>query len=435
MGADGTERIQVHAAPPPEAAVLALVELVRKERPAFLVADPLFRLASIRDEKAYAEVYGALGLLIDVARETGTHIMLLHHSGKSRKSDAIDSPLGSSALGGVPATLIVLNRRDSSRTIQTVTRIGPTMPETILAFDKETHLLSVGATKEEADREQVEAGIVDYLDGREAGKPESEIVDHIEGRHAVKRKALRNLVDRALVSRTGTGKKGDPFIYSFPRTDYAAGTTVRGAQNGAASPANVEEMLVPENEKLSLLVPENSDAEKGPSSDAKNGQQTIRSRSRWNRRRHSRTGISWRQPTPLTQGRRNKLTLSSRTSSKPRPPATRRWASVPKTRKKGCFYNTIGTHRSCRSALRAAIERELLAIDQRSASFENCGSTETPSSSCSGDDCWSHSSCGGTLSVFAPFDGSPCSVNGRASAARLSPAAVTSIECSIERTS
>jgi len=46
--------------------------------------------------------------------------MLLHHSAKSMKADAIDGPLGSTAIGGAVCTLLVLHRAESHRTIQTV---------------------------------------------------------------------------------------------------------------------------------------------------------------------------------------------------------------------------------------------------------------------------------------------------------------------------
>jgi sugar phosphate isomerase/epimerase len=78
LGATGTEAILVHAAPSPAEGMLALVELVRANKPRLVVVDPLFRLARVKDEKAYAETYEALGPLIDVARETDTHVMLLH---------------------------------------------------------------------------------------------------------------------------------------------------------------------------------------------------------------------------------------------------------------------------------------------------------------------------------------------------------------------
>jgi hypothetical protein len=123
MGAEGKEPIYIHAAAAPAEGIAGLCDLVRARRPVLVVIDPLFRLARIRDEKAYAETYYALGPLIDVVREAGTHVMLTHHAGKSAKADAIDSPLGSTAIGGAVSTLIHLKRTETMRTIQTVQRI------------------------------------------------------------------------------------------------------------------------------------------------------------------------------------------------------------------------------------------------------------------------------------------------------------------------
>jgi len=152
MGADGSEAIYVHAASAPADGIDALCDLVRHRRPVLIVIDPLFRLARIRDEKAYAETYAALGPLIDVAREVGTHVLLSHHAGKGMKSDAVDSPLGSTAIGGVVSTLVILKRNESMRTIQTVQRVGADLPETVVRFEPETHRLTLGGTRFEADR-------------------------------------------------------------------------------------------------------------------------------------------------------------------------------------------------------------------------------------------------------------------------------------------
>ncbi len=260
MGAEATDPVLVHAAPAPLLAIVALADLIRRQRPALVVGDPLFRLASIRDEKAYAEVYAALGPLIDLARETDTHILLTHHSGKSPKVDPIDSPLGSTAIGGAAATAIVLCRRESYRTLQTVTRIGPTIPETVLTFDPETRLLSIGGTRAEADCNALEEEIIEYL--RSAGeKIEPEIAEQVEGRNAVKRKALRSLVEKGMVTRAGTGKRNDAFRYSYPCTHPIAGTRVQETENGPQTRANIEEKLVPGNRRNPLLVPEKKSAE------------------------------------------------------------------------------------------------------------------------------------------------------------------------------
>ncbi len=243
MGADGTEAIDIHADTAPAGAISALVDLVRNQRPALVVIDPLFRLAHIRDEKAYAEVYAALGPLIDTARETDTHILVTHHSGKAQKADAIDSPLGSTALGGAVSAVIVLKRSDSYRSVQSVQRIGMDMPETVLSFDPATHRLSIGGTRAEADRQAVEREIVEYLKG--AGeRSEPDIVAHVEGANAVKRKALRSLVERRQVVRAGTGKKGNPFKYLFACTEPISRTSVQESKNHAHTPMNTGGMLV-----------------------------------------------------------------------------------------------------------------------------------------------------------------------------------------------
>jgi hypothetical protein len=230
MGANGTEPITIHANAAPEAAILHLADLVRSQRPALVVIDPLFRMVHVRDEKAYAEVYRAMGPLIDIARETGTHILVTHHSGKARKSDAIDSPLGSTALGGAVSVLIVLKRTDSYRSIQTVQRIGSDMPEAILTFDPENRYLSLGLSRADVECNEVGSNIVDYL-SRAGEKDEPEIMDHIEGAIATKRRALRSVVERGLVRRDGTGKKGDPYIYSFPCTEPIRRTSVQESEN------------------------------------------------------------------------------------------------------------------------------------------------------------------------------------------------------------
>jgi putative DNA primase/helicase len=212
MGADGSEPIYIHAAAAPAEGISALCELVRQRRPGLVVIDPLFRLAHIRDEKAYGETYAALGPLIDVAREFGTHVVLTHHSGKSAKADAIDSPLGSTAIGGAVCTLVLLKRSDSVRTVQTVQRIGQDMPETILQFDLD--VLSLGAEKSEAEVRSFSIMILEYLrSAEEEAKTREEIEAQVEGDTGPKRKALRHLVEKGKVKREGTGRRGAPFRY------------------------------------------------------------------------------------------------------------------------------------------------------------------------------------------------------------------------------
>jgi hypothetical protein len=258
LGANGSEPILIHAAPSPAEGVLALAELVRERKPRLVVIDPLFRLARVRDESAYAETYHALGPLIDVARETGTHLMLLHHSGKSMKTDAIDAPLGSTAIGGAVCTLVVLRRTESYRTIQTVQRVGEDMPETVLQYDSATHHLSLGAAKSDADRQSCETRILEYL--REASEPQTQaqIRDAVEGQTKAIRAALTDLVGTEKVVKSGEGTKGKPFLYKFPNSgsQYIAGTSKPESGKVAQPRMNTGGILVPDHSENSIPVPE-----------------------------------------------------------------------------------------------------------------------------------------------------------------------------------
>jgi len=260
MGADGSEPIYVHAASAPADGIDALCGLVRMRRPVFVVIDPLFRLARIRDEKAYAETYSALGPLIDVAREVGTHVLLSHHAGKGMKSDAVDSPLGSTAIGGAVSTLVVLKRNESMRTIQTVQRVGADLPETVLCFEPETHHLTLGGTRFEADRQECEASILDFLRDREP-QTQAQIREGVLGKTVAVRGALTELVSSSRITRSGDGAKGKPFLYTFENSGspYISRTREPESQIGAKTSINTSGILVPENSQKSVLVPDNAE--------------------------------------------------------------------------------------------------------------------------------------------------------------------------------
>jgi putative DNA primase/helicase len=266
MGADGSEAIYVHAASAPADGIDALCDLVRQRRPVLVVIDPLFRLARIRDEKAYAETYAALGPLIDVAREIGTHVLLSHHAGKGMKSDAVDSPLGSTAIGGAVSTLVILKRNESTRTIQTVQRVGADLPETVLRFDSETHRLALGGTRFEADREECEAGILDFLRDTPEPQTQAQIRDGVQGKTAAIRAALTELVRSGRVSKTRDGTKGKPFLYAFEDSGskYISGTREPESEKGGQAVENKEPMVVPESSQESILVPVNREQPNTP---------------------------------------------------------------------------------------------------------------------------------------------------------------------------
>lgn len=262
MGADGSEPIYVHAASAPAEGIAALCDLVRERKPILVVIDPLFRLARIRDEKAYAETYAALGPLIDVAREIGTHVMFSHHAGKGIKADSVDSPLGSTAIGGAVSTLVVLKRTNNRRTIQTIQRVGADIPETVLEFDPNARRLALGGTRLDSERQECGMEILEFLKSASDPQTQEQIRDGVEGQTRIIRAALTALVAAGRVNRTGDGKKGKPFLYTFPNSgsEHIAGTSKPESECWGEVTEKNDQILVPENSQSSMVV---SDIERG----------------------------------------------------------------------------------------------------------------------------------------------------------------------------
>ncbi len=209
MGATNDDNIAIAEAGEMKQVVATLKEI----QPVLLVIDPLIRLVSIKDENSYSEMYRALGPLVDVARQTGTHILSVHHSSKSEKSNAIDTPIGSTAISGAMSTVFYMRREGNSRSIQSVQRIGEDLPETILNFDKSSKTLALGATRAVIAVQSIEEKILLVL--QEESMTELEITDAVGGNTKNQRNALRNLTRAGKLIRLGSGTKGKPYRYEL----------------------------------------------------------------------------------------------------------------------------------------------------------------------------------------------------------------------------
>jgi hypothetical protein len=185
----------------------------REQKPALIIIDTLIRATRLKDVNDYAAVSLALEPFLTLARETGAHILLVHHMGKVEREGG-DGILGSQALFGTVDTALLLKRTDRYRTIKSIQRYGEDLPETVVALDPATGFTSAAGTRDQADEEYFGEGILDELEGR--GKPtrEDELLGAIEGRKKVKQAALRRLVAEERIQIAGRGVKGDPYVYS-----------------------------------------------------------------------------------------------------------------------------------------------------------------------------------------------------------------------------
>jgi len=189
---------------------------VERLRPALVIVDTMIRFTSIRDINDYAVVARELQPFMYLARKTRAHISFLHHLGKGERSGG-DSILGSTAILGTVDTALLLRRTDDYRTIRSIQRCGEDLEETVVRLDAEIGQILLAGTREEADTERLSVELVEAL--REEREPvrEEPALGLVEGKKQTKGKALRRLVDAGVVTRTGAGKKGDPYLYSVSR--------------------------------------------------------------------------------------------------------------------------------------------------------------------------------------------------------------------------
>jgi hypothetical protein len=106
-----------------------------------VIVDTLAKLIRVDDLNDYIPVMKGVEQVRGLARRFPTlHIQALLHCKKVRTDDVFDSLLGSTALRGEPDTNLALFEQDHKRIIQTETRIGKSLPATII----EAELIDIG---------------------------------------------------------------------------------------------------------------------------------------------------------------------------------------------------------------------------------------------------------------------------------------------------
>ncbi len=214
MGANGTEDIYIYTGGTPVDAIEQIRKVVESIKPALITIDPLFRLTKIKDGNDYAQVTAALDPLLRLARDTGTHVLCVHHTNKGQGQGG-DSVLGSTAIFSSVDTLLLMKRHEEYRTILSIQRYGEDLPETTLHFKKDSRVIEIGKPKLEEDIDSLKKAIIEFLSSQNEPVIKSVIIQETEGRAVLKRKALTELIRDRRIKREGKGGKGDPYKYSM----------------------------------------------------------------------------------------------------------------------------------------------------------------------------------------------------------------------------
>jgi hypothetical protein len=246
------EDVRLFVAPSPQDGLPRLRAAAEQERPALIIVDPLLRFVRVRDANDYAAVTQALEPLMALARDTGAHVLAVHHLGKLDRAGG-DGILGSTAFYAAVDTALLLRRTEHYRTLSSIQRYGEDLEEVTLALDPQTRRVSAGPSRRDADETKAAAAIQEHLAGQDEPVEASAIHEGVEGRKVVKQRALAALVAVGRVSRSGAGKKGDPYRYRLATPD-----------SGFPAPSYIGEQ---ENQKPKTTVTPHEDAPDSSSSE------------------------------------------------------------------------------------------------------------------------------------------------------------------------
>ena len=229
---------------PPDA-MARLEATVEQEKPILLVIDGLYRLLRAKDSNSYAEITNRLDPLLTLCRATGVHIAMTHHERKDVFNlDGQDGVLGSTALvGSVDVTFVLRRERGTGRRlIQSTSRYGEDFPETVLILS-ESGEVSLGGSRQQEDEHILQERILRALDG--AGEPlpregcNKSIEGLVEGRYVDVSAALSTLLANEQVFRAGSGKRGDPYLYTAADLEGVNSPPEKRADSPPESPPKV----------------------------------------------------------------------------------------------------------------------------------------------------------------------------------------------------
>ena len=217
FGLRESDPIYLHAGSAPRDCIDWLLSTVKEKGVRLVVIDTLQKLLKFKDLNDYAEVTNRMEPLLDAARQGNCHIMMLHHAGKESRDD-LDAAIGSTAIRGLCYTYLFLKRLPNSerRIFRSDQRGGKNFPETAIGFNRVTGRVEIQGTMEDAEMDETEPKIAELLESAEAGQAtEKEIREGVQARRIIVSKALRRMLKKGSVERTGEGKKKQPFQYSL----------------------------------------------------------------------------------------------------------------------------------------------------------------------------------------------------------------------------
>lgn len=127
--------------------------VIKDYEPILVVVDTLLLFCKVASANDYNEVNLAMEGLRNAARNTGAHVICLHHQNKGRDNFGASSILGSTAFHGAVDNALIFDRDGMRRYLTTDQRYGRGFSKTEVIYDEKTALYTVGKPKKERNEE------------------------------------------------------------------------------------------------------------------------------------------------------------------------------------------------------------------------------------------------------------------------------------------
>jgi len=213
LGAEQLDDIHVHVGPLADSpdTFHQLMQFIKEHRIVLVIVDTLNSFWSVQEENDAVDVTQAIKPLLSLAREGGAAVLLLHHARKSEGEHG-DEIRGSGALFSLLDIALILKRHEveNQRKLSAVSRYPETPPELIIELREHGHeaLGDPAAVGKAAKIAKVRTALTD------SPTPAGEICKRAGVSRGAAYTILDHLVEEGQASRTGTGKRNDPYLYS-----------------------------------------------------------------------------------------------------------------------------------------------------------------------------------------------------------------------------
>jgi len=234
MQRDSELYLQFHRAS--QDSISSLVNLCHRVKPALVIIDHLALFTEIEEVSDYNEITRVLSPLREVARETGTHILILHHMNKH--AQGASGIFGSVALQGSVDTMMIIATKGELRCLSTIQRYGQNLTDVVITVNEQTRQVSSDCVTAEKSNDrnvtELASKILDIVSQANNPVTQSEMMKAVRGKASDKIAALRGLVEVGKILRSGSGTRGNEFHYSLHHTDFvvANSETVNGRNEG-----------------------------------------------------------------------------------------------------------------------------------------------------------------------------------------------------------